>query len=484
MSKKLKIISIASEVAPFSKTGGLGDVARSLPKALKRLGQDVVVITPLYGQVIDKEKHNLKLIHENIEIDSNGKNLGKVNFWQGYLMEDLPIYFVENKQYFSRRKSIYGSGHENARFFLFNLAALHLASLINFKADIIHCHDWHTGLIPYFLKTNYKNSEIFSKTKTVFTIHNLVFQLGQNWWEIPLEKKDNGKKEIPDINDLDIDFINFTKRAILSADAINTVSEQYKEEIMTKNFGQDLHRILRNREDRLFGIVNGIDYNIFNPENDPGLIKNYNYKTSYHKKINKEFLQKILNLPVDAKIPMIGLTSRVTFQKGFELIISSLDHLLKKNVQIVIMGDGDKKYINELKKYCKKFPKKLIWMPFTGNEDKETLVYAGADMFLLPSHHEPCGINQLKSMRYGCVPVVRKVGGLNDTVDNYHPAKNKGTGFTFDSFDTISLYGAVTRALENYYHKDVWKGIVVRAMKESNGWEIPAKKYIKLYKSI
>src|SRR3989344_6764864 len=218
MSKKLKIVSIASEVAPFSKTGGLGDVARSLPKALKRLGQDVIVITPLYGQAVDKEKYNLKLTHENIEINLNNKSSIKVNFWQGYLMEGLPIYFIESKQYFSRRKSIYGSGHENARFFLFGLAALHLISLLDFKADIIHCHDWHTGLVPYFLKTNYKNSEIFNNTKTVFTIHNLVFQFGQNWWEIPLEKKDNGKKEIPDITDPDIEFINFTKRAILSAD--------------------------------------------------------------------------------------------------------------------------------------------------------------------------------------------------------------------------------------------------------------------------
>lgn len=484
MSKKFKIVSISSEVAPFSKTGGLGDVARSLPKALKRLGQDVITITPLYGQVIDKEKHNLKLIHENIEITFNDKVLGKVNFWQGYLMEGLPIYFVESKQYFSRRKNIYGSGHENARFFLFDLAALKLISILKFKADIIHCHDWHTGLIPYLVKTNYKNSEIFNKAKTVFTIHNLVFQLGQNWWEIPLEKKDNGKKEIPDINSLDIDFINFTKRAILHADAINTVSEQYKEEIMTKNFGQDLHRILRNREDRLFGIVNGIDYNIFNPENDPELIKNYTYKKSYRKRVNKEFLQKLLDLPVDPKIPMIGLTSRVTFQKGFELIIKLLDHLLKKNIQIVIMGDGDKKYISELKKYYKKYPEKIVWIPFAGNEDKETLIYAGADMFLLPSHHEPCGINQLKSMRYGCVPIVRKVGGLNDTVENYNPEKDKGTGFALDGFDAISLYGAITRALENYYHKNIWKGIVVRAMKKSTGWEIPAKKYIKLYKSI
>ncbi|MFH1427925.1 MAG: glycogen/starch synthase [Patescibacteria group bacterium] len=481
--KKLKIVSISSEVAPYSKTGGLGDVARSLPKALKRLGHDVKVITPLYGQLISKKKYNLKLVYENVKVYLNSEEAVRINYWQGYLMPGLPIYFIENKKYFSARKKLYGSTHENARFLIFDVAALKLISLLKFEADIVHCHDWHAGLIPFYLKTDFRYSKTLRKAKTVFTIHNLVFQFGTNWWDVPLKKKDYGRKRIPHIIDSNIEYINFAKRAILSADVINTVSEQYREEIMTKKFGQDLHRILRNREDRLFGILNGIDYNAYNPVKDPELFRNYNYKKIHRKKLNKEYLQKKLKLPVSQDLPVICLTSRVTFQKGFELIIQLLEPLIKLDLQIIIMGDGDKKYINELKKYQKKYGKKIVWLPFQKNQKLETLIYAGADIFLLPSHHEPCGINQLIAMRYGCIPVVRHVGGLYDTVTNFNPKTNIGNGFSFLSFNMFSLYGTIIRALETFRHRKVWRDLVVRAMRESNSWEIPAKKYLTLYRT-
>jgi starch synthase len=480
--KKLKIVSISSEVSPFSKTGGLADVARSLPKALKRLGHEVVIITPLYGQVIDKEKHDLKLVYENVKVYLNSKEAVRINYWRGYLMHGLPIYFIENKRYFSRLKSIYGSPKENARFLIFDVAALKLVSLLKFQADIVHCHDWQTGLIPYYLKTDFRYSKTLRKAKTVFTIHNLAFQLGHNWWEVPPKKKDFGRTRIPHIENQDIEYLNFAKRAILSADIINTVSEQYREEIMTERFGQDLHRILRKRQERLYGIVNGIDYKTYNPENDPGLVKNYDYKNIKYKRANKEHLQKYLNLPVGKDTPVISLTSRVTFQKGFELITQILELILPQDLQIIIMGDGDKKYINELKKYNKKYPKKFIWIPFAGNEKLETLIYAASDIFLLPSHHEPCGINQLIAMRYGSIPVVRRVGGLHDTVTNYNPATNRGTGFSFNKFDIYSLYAAVIRALENYHYKEKWNNIIVRGMRSSNSWAIPAQKYVALYR--
>jgi len=242
-AKQLKIVSVVAEVAPFSKTGGLADVARSLPKALARLGHEVMVITPLYGQVIDAKKHQLKLIHENVRIYLNSEDKVQVNYWRGYLMKNLPIYFIENKKYFSAKKTLYGSTRENARFLIFDVAALKLISLLKFPADIVHCHDWHTGLIPYYLKTDFRYSKTLRKAKTVYTIHNLAFQLGYDWWEVPARKKDYGKNKIPHLNDPGLETINFAKRAILSADIINTVSEQYREEIMTKKFGQDLHRI-------------------------------------------------------------------------------------------------------------------------------------------------------------------------------------------------------------------------------------------------
>ena len=481
MPKKLKIVHITSEISPFSKTGGLADVARSLPKAIKRLGHEVIVITPFYGRVINKKAHDLKLAFENIRIYLNSKEAISVNYWKGYSMKGLPIYFIENKKYFSKRKTLYGSTHENARFLIFDVAALKLISLLKFEADIVHCHDRQTGLIPFYLKTDFRYSKTLRKAKTIFTIHNLIFQMGKNWWEVPLDKKDYGHKRIPHISDPDIEYINFAKRAILSADIISTVSEQYREEIMTKKFGQDLHRILKNREDRLFGIVNGIDYKAYNPENDPGLFKNYNYKKIHRKKINKEYLQKKFGLAVKKEIPLLCATSRVTFQKGFEILLQILEHLLRMDLQIIIMGDGDKNYISQFKKYNKKYPQKIVWLPFSKNQKHETLVYAGSDFFMLPSHHEPCGINQLIAMRYGCVPIVRKVGGLYDTVENFDPEAKTGTGFSFDKFDPLSLHGAIVRALETRKYKDAWRDIIVRAMRESNSWEIPAKKYISLY---
>ncbi|MFA6171196.1 MAG: glycogen/starch synthase [Patescibacteria group bacterium] len=475
----MKIVSIASEVAPFSKTGGLADVARSLPKAIKRLGHEIIVITPLYGKIIAKEEYDLKLIFEGVGVKIDKEEF-KINFWKGFLMEDLPIYFVEEPNFFSKREKIYGGSRENARFLVFDIAALKLLTLLKFKADIIHCHDWHTGLIPYYLKADFKLSSSLKKAKTVYTIHNLAFQFGQNWWEVPAEKKDYGKSKIPRFASPDLEYVNFAKRAILNADVINTVSEQYREEIMTKNFGQDLHRILANRENRLFGIINGIDYNAYNPVKDGTLVKNYNTKTIYRKKVNKEFLQKKLGLAVNREIPLVCVTSRVTFQKGFQLIVKILDQLSRLDVQLVVMGDGEKEYISQIKSFQKKYPKKFAWLPF--DQKLENLVYAGSDMFVLPSFHEPCGINQLIAMRYGCVPIVRKVGGLYDTVENYDIRKNQGTGFSFNNFDTYSLYGALLIALEIYKNRPMWRSIAGRAMKQSSSWEIPAKKYITLYR--
>lgn len=482
MSKKLKIVSVSSEVAPFSKTGGLADVARSLPKAIRRLGHEVIVISPLYGKIIDPKKNNLKLVRQDVKIYLNSKDEVFVSYWKGYLMRGLPVYFIENQKYFSGKKNLYGSAHENIRFMIFDVAVLKLLSLLKFEADIIHCHDWHTGLIPFYLKTDFRYSKSLAGAKTIFTIHNLAFQFGKNWWETPPKRKDYGKKRLPHLDSPDIEYINFAKRAILSADIINTVSEQYREEILTKNFGQDLERILRNRVDRLYGIVNGIDYREYNPALDPGLFKNYDHRKIHRKKLNKENLQKKFGLGVNIETPILCTTSRVTFQKGFTLILEALEPLLKNDLQFIIIGAGEKTYISELQKIAKKYPKKLVIVPsHEENQKYETLVYAGADMFLLPSNHEPCGINQLIAMRYGCVPIVRKIGGLHDTVENFDPAARTGTGFTFNHFDLLSFHEAVVRALETYKYKKAWRDIMVRAMKQSSSWEIPAKKYLELY---
>lgn len=487
MGKALKIVHISSETAPFSKTGGLGDVARSLPKALKRLGHEVCIITPLYGKVINKNEHHLKLLFANVKLRLNSVETVTVNYWQGQLMEDLPVYFVECQKYFSKQdKRLYGSEHENARFFIFDMAALKLLSLLKFEADIIHCHDWQTGLIPYILKHDFRYSKTLKNAKSVFTIHNLIFQFGHNWWEVPGERKDYGRGSIPHLDDPKLEDINFAKRGILSADIINTVSEQYRSEIMTKKFGQDLHRILRNRSDRLFGIVNGIDYNAYNPEKDEGLVQRYSAqsldKKLSQKKANKLAFQAKFGLPQEALTPMLCTTSRATFQKGFDLILEIIPALLRLDVQLVFMGDGNKEYIQPLKKLQKKFGRKLIWLPFDGKI--ETSLYAASDLFLLPSNHEPCGINQLIAMRYGCIPVVREIGGLYDTVEDFNPATGRGNGFTFRQEHSLDFFGAIMRGLENFQHRHVWEALVRQAMKQSNSWEIPAKKYVQLYRRV
>ncbi|MFA6255228.1 MAG: glycogen/starch synthase [Patescibacteria group bacterium] len=480
--KKLQIVHIASEVEPFSKTGGLADVTSSLPKAIKKIGHRVIVITPFYNELIDPKKYNLKLIAEEIDLPLSEGVTMKVNFWQGELAEGLPIYFVDNNKYFGRRKTIYGSEHENARFFFFDLAALKLLKIIDFKPDLIHCHDWHAGLIPYFIKRRFKDDPFFEKATTLFTIHNLLFQFGHNWWQVKGKLRDNGTTRLPKFeHSAKLERINFAKRAIINADLINTVSEQYAQEILTKNFGQDLHRILKNREDRVFGIVNGIDYKDYNPKTDPGLEQNYDFNSLEKKLENKKALQKYFNLPVDTHIPLVGMVTRIAEQKGFDLLMKIIEDVLKMEVQFVIMGSGEKTYESFFKKIQKQYPKKVgIHLEFEAK--KATLVYAGTDMFLMPSRFEPCGLGQLISLRYGSVPIVRAVGGLADTVTNFNPQRKYGNGFVFDSYNHRSLLIAIVRAIETYNHREVWQALVKKGMQQSFSWEIPAKKYLTLYR--
>ncbi|MFH1457291.1 MAG: glycogen/starch synthase [Patescibacteria group bacterium] len=480
---KLKIASVSAEVDPYSKTGGLADVARSLPRAFKKIGHNVIIITPFYTKLIDPKKHNLKKIFEKITIIIDNKNKAYVNFWQGEMFPGIPIYFIENEKYFSKKTKPYGSEHENARFLLFDLATLKLITKLKFKADIIHCHDWHTGLIPYFLKRDFKNSETLKKTASVFTIHNLTFQLGKNWWEIPENKRDHSNNDLPSFNDPDIEYINFAKRAILNANVINTVSEQYAKEIMTKDFGEDLHRILKNRENIIFGIINGIDQIDYNPANDPGLVSNYDQHNIMAKQKNKTYIQKMFNLPIKKDVPMISMIGRVTEQKGFDLLREISDTIFRFNLQLIIIGDGDKNYMNNLKDLAKKYPNKFYASFKFINSEDTTKIFAGSDMILMPSRFEPCGMPQMFAMRYGTIPIVHHVGGLIDTVSNYNPRNQTGNGFSFELYDPRSMVIAISRAIETYKRENEWKKLVKKVMTQSFSWEYPARKYIKLYKT-
>lgn len=486
MSKQLKIASLSSEVSPFSKTGGLADVAHSLPEALVRLGHQIIILTPLYEKLIDKENFGLKLIKENFTLEiPDEENKISIDFWQGELMKGLPIYFIANKKYFSG-SYLYGSGHENAKFLIFNLASLHLLELINFSPHVIHCHDWQTGILPYLLKkkSRFKNHPFYQKITTLFTIHNLIFQTGKNWWEIPPEERDDGIKPLPLLNDPKLENINFSKRGILYTDVINTVSERYAKEILTPEFGQGLDKVLKKRKEDLFGIINGIDYRVHNPVYDKNIWYNYDWNSLNKKRGNKLKLQKMLGLEVNGDIPLIGLAHRLTEQKGFDLIKETIFTLLKLKLQIVmIASSGEKEYIDFFRKITKKYPQKFaLFISFPFNEELESKIHAGSDMFLLPSRFEPCGISQLKSLRYGSIPIVHETGGLSDTITDFNPQTGEGNGFTFPAYTREDFLIALARALENYKYPQIWTHLTWQAMRESFSWHLPAKKYTDLYR--
>ncbi len=480
MDKKLKIISLASEVAPFSKVGGLANVAKSLPLALKKLGHQVIIITPLYKS-ISKKTFELKKVIKDLRIEIDEETTKSVSFWEGRLEKKIPIYFVDHGQLFSDHLRIYGAKNENQRFYFFNIACLELIKELKISPDIIQCHDWQTGLVPQLLKTKYKEDQYLEKTATIFTIHNLTFQLGHNWWEVPLRKKDYVNTPLPLFKDPDLEHINFAKRAIKYADIINTVSETYAEEILNPAYGQDLQRMLDNRQNRLFGIINGIDYYDYNPATDPGLEANYDYNSLHQKIKNKNALQKKFHLPESPRFPVLAMVSRLTEQKGFDLLFPIIDTLMGQDLQLIIWGKGDKNYEKLISKFCKKYPKK-----FKANLELDTKnvtqVFAGADILLMPSRFEPCGLTQLESLRYGCIPVVHEVGGLSDTITDYNPQTRKGIGFIFKKYNPNEFLVAVIRAVVNYRHTKCWSVLVKKVMKLSFSWEIPAKKYIKLFR--
>lgn len=477
MAKILKIASLASEVSPYSKSGGLGDVTKSLPKALSQLGHKISIITPYYSFI---KKQNLKLENIDKKFSVSFKNNSfSITIKKLIFNSNLTIYFIENRKLFGLSKNIYGYPNDNLRFLVFNIAALKMLEVLKLKPNIIHCHDWQAGMVPNLLNLDKKRFPSLKKSATIFTIHNLTFQMGGGWWEVLPKNKDDGRHN-PLSDFSKIKYLNFTKRAIYNADIINTVSERYAEEITSPELGQGLDKYLRQRSKDLYGIINGIDYTVHNPAFDDNIQYKFDWNSLRRKKKNKLALQKLLKLEENADIPLIGMTNRLTEQKGFKLIMDSIDILMGLNLQIVIVGSGFKEYILFFKKIARRHPKKIaIFTPF--NEEMESKVYAGSDMFLMPSRFEPCGISQLKSLRYGSVPIVHETGGLSDTITNFNPKTRKGNGFVFKQYTTVDFLMALTRAMENYKYTQIWENLTWQAMQQSYSWELPAKKYLKLF---
>ena len=476
-TKQLRIASIASEVAPFSKTGGLADVAIALPTALSKMGHKVSIITPYYS-FIKKQDLTLKDVDTKTSV-TIGKKKYSIAFKRLTLNENVNVFFINSNRLFGRRTKVYGYPDDNLRFLVFNIAALKFLEILTPRRHIIHCHDWQAGIVPDLLRRFPKKYPASKKAATIFTVHNLTFQSANNWWGVEEKDMDDGKGD-PIQRIGNTKYLNFTQRGILYSDVINTVSERYAEEITTPEFGQGLDRLLRSRKKYLHGIINGIDYAVNNPAFDSNIAFKYDWNSLRRKKKNKLELQKIVGLERNPDIPLIGVVNRLTEQKGFNLIMESIDVLMRQKLQIVIVGSGFKEYILFFKKYARKFPKKLgIYTPFT--EAMESKVYAGSDMFLMPSRFEPCGISQLKSLRYGSIPIVHETGGLSDTISNYNPKTRKGNGFVFKHFGREEFLIALTRALENYKYTQAWETLTWNAMQQTYSWELPAKKYISLY---
>ncbi|MCL5435777.1 MAG: glycogen synthase [Patescibacteria group bacterium] len=477
-SKKYKIVHAVAEVSPYSKVGGLGDVGYALPKAIHRLGHEVVIVTPYYGCVrtlnVPREK-----IEGNFKVDCAGA-VYPVSFYKHISPDGIPIYFVVNEEFFGGHQGVYRVIEDEAlRWIFFARAVLELLRIINFRPDILHCHEWHAGLIPNYLGTLYKQDPFFEPTATVFTIHNLMHQ-GTFFWQIVTpERLDKGIGEPPEQRNFRR-WINFTKRGILFAHAITTVSERYAEEILTPKFGCGLDPFLKRRADRVFGVINGIDYEVVNPAFDPNVMVKYDVNSLPKKLKNKIELQKELGLKVDENVPLIGVVNRLTEQKGFELIMNIMPTMLKTNLQLAVVGSGQADYLKFFREVAKKNPERVsISSPF--DQKTASHIYAGSDIYLMPSRYEPCGLSQLVSLRYGSIPVVHGVGGLHDTIEDFDPATDTGNGFVFQNYEEGELLMAISRACESYKYKQSWNRLVYRAMKQSFSWELPAKKYLELY---
>ncbi len=484
----MKILFVASEVVPFAKTGGLADVAGALPKELTKLGHEVVVVMPRYKN-IDKEQIKAEIAFENLEVHVGKNALNGAAYVAKVPGSKTPIYFIENNDLYDR-DGLYGeNGADYAdnddRFVYFSRAALLLAKRMNWKPDVIHCHDWQTGLIPAYLKEYSKIDPFFQNIKTLYTVHNLAYQgvfdkklmekIGLSWDYFSVDKLEFWGK------------VNFMKAALCFADKINTVSERYSKEIQSDEYGCGLHGVLSNRKEDLVGILNGIDYSVFSPSKDKLIAKKYTLATIEKKEDNKKALLKQIGLRSRKNTPVYGIVSRLAEQKGLDILSDIIEEFLQKNVHVVILGTGDPKYHESLKKLEEAYPTKFrVILKY--DAALAQLIYAGSDFFLMPSRFEPCGLGQLISLKYGTIPVVRETGGLADTIVDFDMAKDfeqdKGNGFIFTDYTGNALLKAMMNSLMVYHDELAWKKIRSNAMTCDFSWKASAKKYVELYESM
>lgn len=470
----MNILMAASEANPLAKSGGLADVAAALPKALKQRGADARIVMPKYEEIPD---HYIQQFERIAEFHVN---FGWRSQYCGLLRAEIDgvIYYLIDNEFYFRRRGLYGYGDDAERFVFYCVAVMEAVRYMDFRPDIVHCHDWQAGLIPFLLRTRYSQDPAWDGVKSVFTIHNLMYQ---GLFGIELLKELLGAGD--DMFTADkLEFhgaASCLKAGLVYADKLTTVSETYAREIQSWEYGEKLDGLLRARSGDLIGIVNGIDTELYDPMNDDALHTPYRSSIARKRK-NKLSLQAELGLPESEELPLLGIVSRLVESKGLDLITWKLEELMQEDVQLVVLGAGDWHYENVLNHLVARYPQKAaVWLGY--NDRLARRIYAGSDIFLMPSRFEPCGLSQLLALRYRSIPVVRETGGLKDTVLSYNEDTGEGNGFSFTHFNADDYWYTLKRALRFYRDDAAWRRIVENAGKEDYSWSRSAKAYTALY---
>jgi starch synthase len=477
-NKPLKVLFLSAEAVPFAKVGGLADVAGSLPQAIRALGHDVRLMLPRYGTIRSDRFHVEKIGDPfSVPVGPGQECVHLTGTSLGESGQELPVYLIWNDQYFSSRDGVYGFEDDAQRFAVFGRAALASLRMLDWQPDIIHANDWHTGVVPTWLNTDGHNDSFYRDIATLFTIHNLAYQGITGRLILTFAQMES-------VQHLSVEHpgtVNWMAQGIAHTDLINTVSTQYAQEILTSEIGMGLAPLLEERKDRLFGVVNGIDYVEWDPATDPHIPHRFDVKGLDRRVANKTVLQQQARLPARSEVPVVGMVSRLDSVKGLDLIEPVLDWLLEREAQFVLLGTGLPEYHEMLEQVQARFPNRMrVFLKF--DEVLARRIYAGADMFLMPSRIEPCGLGQMIAMHYGCVPVVRATGGLADTVADNTAKRGRGTGFTFTDFSPEACQDALDRALKAYANKKSWRRIQQRGMSKDFSWSASAKEYVKLYR--
>lgn len=477
------ILFVASESVPFIKTGGLADVVGSLPKSFPKEEFDVRVVIPNYTCIPWQYRRHFKYIthfHMNFGEISNNEYVGIMTTQH----DGITFYFIDNEHYFGGNSPYGDTKFDIEKFCFFSKAVLSILPSINFKPDIIHCHDWQTGVLPVYLNTIFRDNHFYDNIRTIMTIHNLKFQ---GIWDIETLKKIIG---FPDyvFRSTDMEYnrdANMLKGGLVYSNCITTVSNSYKDEIQSEYYGEGLDGVIREKRGALFGILNGIDYNEYNPETDNKIFSQYNaYSFIENKSINKVELQRELGLEENEGKFMIGVISRLTDQKGVDLIGHVLEEIVDDYTQLVVIGTGDEEYENMFRYYEWKLKGKVSGNIYFSNK-RAHKIYAAADAMLVPSRFEPCGLTQLIALRYGTVPIVRETGGLRDTVEPYNIYSDSGTGFSFENYNAHEMLNIINYAKQIYFdERDKWNGIAFRGMNKDFSWKSSAEEYSRLYRKL